>query len=33
MTATADDAPHDERAALSLTDLLLNGMSPQEGRG
>lgn len=33
MTATADDAPHDERAALSLTDLLLNGMSPQESRG
>src|SRR5262245_8627408 len=29
MTATADDAPHDERAALSLTDLLLSGMSPQ----
>jgi AcrR family transcriptional regulator len=33
MTATADDAPHDERAALSLTDLLLYGMSPQESRG
>ena len=33
MTATADDAPHDERAALSLTDLLLHGMSPQESRG
>ncbi len=29
MTATADDAPNDEQAALSLTDLLLHGMSPQ----
>ena len=29
MTATADDAPNDERAASALTDLLLNGMSPQ----
>jgi len=33
MTATADDAPNDERAALSLTDLLLNGMSPNGGQG
>ncbi|HEV8389580.1 MAG TPA: TetR/AcrR family transcriptional regulator [Dongiaceae bacterium] len=33
MTATADDAPNDERAALSLTDLLLNGMSPQGSQG
>ena len=29
MTATADDAPNDEQAAVSLTDLLLHGMSPQ----
>src|SRR6185312_3366890 len=29
MTATAEDAPNDEQAALSLTDLLLHGMSPQ----
>lgn len=33
MTATAEDAPNDERAALSLTDLLLNGMSPQGSQG
>ena len=33
MTATAEDAPNDERAALSLTDLLLNGMSPNGGQG
>ena len=29
MTATADDAPHDERAAFSLTDLLLHGLATQ----
>jgi AcrR family transcriptional regulator len=29
MTATAEDVPNDEQAALSLTDLLLHGMSPQ----
>jgi len=29
MTATAEDAPNDERAALSLTDLLLHGMLPE----
>jgi AcrR family transcriptional regulator len=29
MTATAEDAPNDEQAALSLTDLLLHGMSSQ----
>jgi AcrR family transcriptional regulator len=33
MTATADDAPNDERAARSLTDLLMHGMAPQESRG
>jgi TetR/AcrR family transcriptional repressor of mexJK operon len=33
MTATAEDAPNDERAALSLSDLLLHGMSPQGGQG
>lgn len=33
MTATAEDAPNDERAALSLTDLLLNGMLQQGSRG
>jgi AcrR family transcriptional regulator len=33
MTATADDAPNDERAATSLTDLLLCGLSAQEARG
>ena len=33
MTATADDAPNDEQAAQSLTDLLLHGMAPQESRG
>ena len=33
MTATADDAPNDEQAALSLTDLLLHGMSPQGSPG
>jgi AcrR family transcriptional regulator len=33
MTATAEDAPNDERAALSLIDLLLRGMSPQESQG
>lgn len=33
MTATSEDAPNDERAALSLTDLLLHGMSPQPGQG
>lgn len=33
MTATADDAPNDERAARSLTDLLMHGMAPQENRG
>jgi AcrR family transcriptional regulator len=35
MTATADDAPNDERAALSLTDLLLHGLAfrPQEAEG
>lgn len=33
MTATADDAPNDERAALELTDLLLHGMSPKGGEG
>ena len=31
MTATSDDAPNDERAARSLTDLLLHGMSPRQG--
>jgi AcrR family transcriptional regulator len=30
VTATAEDAPNDERVALLLTDLLLRGMSPQE---
>ena len=29
----ADDAPNDERAARSLTDLLMHGMAPQENRG
>src|SRR5689334_227156 len=29
MTATAEDAPNDEQAARSLTDLLLHGMLPQ----
>lgn len=33
MTATAEDAPNDERTALSLTDLLLHGMSPQGSQG
>jgi AcrR family transcriptional regulator len=33
MTATAEDAPNDERAAVSLTDLLLNGMLQQGSRG
>jgi AcrR family transcriptional regulator len=35
MTATADDAPHDERAALSLTELLLHGLAsrPEEAEG
>lgn len=33
MTATAEDAPNDERAAVSLTDLLLNGMSQQGSQG
>jgi len=33
MTATAEDSPNDERAALSLTDLLLHGMSPQGSQG
>ena len=33
MTATAEDAPNDERAALSLADLLLNGMSLQGSQG
>lgn len=35
MTATADDAPHDERTALSLTDLLLHGLAsrPREAEG
>ncbi len=33
MTATADDAPHDEQAARSLTDLLLHGVAPQGNRG
>jgi hypothetical protein len=32
MTATADDAPNDEQAALSLIDLLLHGMAPQGSR-
>ncbi|HET6159969.1 MAG TPA: TetR/AcrR family transcriptional regulator [Dongiaceae bacterium] len=32
MTATAEDAPNDERAALSLTELLLHGMSTQGSR-
>jgi TetR/AcrR family transcriptional repressor of mexJK operon len=31
MTATADDAPRDEQAARTLTDLLLHGMTPQGG--
>ena len=30
MTATAEDAPNDEQAAMSLTDLLLNGVAPQQ---
>jgi AcrR family transcriptional regulator len=33
MTATAEDAPNDERAALSLTDLLLQGMTQQGSQG
>ena len=33
MTATAEDVPNDERAATSLTELLLCGLSPQEARG
>lgn len=34
MTATAEDAPNDERAALSLTDLLLHGLAPRpQGAG
>lgn len=33
MTATADDAPRDAQAARALTDLLLNGMSPQGNEG
>ena len=33
MTATAEDAPNDERAATSLTDLLLHGLSPQGAQG
>jgi AcrR family transcriptional regulator len=33
MTATAEDAPRDERAARSLTDLLMHGMTPQGNRG
>jgi AcrR family transcriptional regulator len=35
MTATAEDAPNDERAALSLTDLLLHGLAsrPREAEG
>jgi AcrR family transcriptional regulator len=33
MTATADDAPHDEQAARSLTDLLMYGIAPQGNRG
>ena len=33
MTATADDVPNDDAAAMSLTDLLLCGLSPQETRG
>ncbi|WP_119300106.1 TetR/AcrR family transcriptional regulator [Dongia deserti] len=33
LTATAEDAPNDEQAALSLTDLLLNGISPQGSQG
>src|SRR5262249_786945 len=33
MTATAEDTPNDEMAALSLTDLLLHGVSPQRSEG
>jgi AcrR family transcriptional regulator len=33
MTATAEDAPNDEQAALSLIDLLLHGVSPQRSEG
>jgi AcrR family transcriptional regulator len=33
MTAVAEDAPNDERTALSLSDLLLHGMSPQGSQG
>jgi AcrR family transcriptional regulator len=33
MTATAEDAPNDEGAASSLTDLLLHGLTPAQGEG
>jgi AcrR family transcriptional regulator len=33
MTATAEDAPNDARAAWSLTDLILNGLTPRQGEG
>jgi AcrR family transcriptional regulator len=33
MTATADDAPNDDAAAMSLTDLLLGGLSTKVTRG
>ena len=33
MTATADDAPNDEQAARSLSDLLLHGMAPRKDQG
>jgi hypothetical protein len=33
MTATAEDAPNDERAAWSLTDLILHGLTPRPGEG
>jgi AcrR family transcriptional regulator len=33
LTATAEDAPNDERAALSLTELLLHGVAPRRSEG
>ena len=33
MTATAEDAPNDEQAALALTDLVLHGMAPHGNQG
>jgi hypothetical protein len=33
VTATAEDAPNDEKVSQLLTDLLLRGMTPHDRQG